>query len=93
MIPEWTGEGLLPPGVHSASWSEVEDRFGWNSRRLSLLLGLRDCLQTLAIADCTAFWLDGSFVTNKELPGDYDGCWSPQGMDGSRSSRGFRETC
>ncbi len=26
-------------------------------------------------------WLDGSFVTDKELPGDYDACWAWQGVD------------
>lgn len=25
--------------------------------------------------------MDGSFVTSKEKPGDYDGCWDRGGMD------------
>lgn len=25
--------------------------------------------------------MDGSFVTAKEVPGDFDGCWSPEGVD------------
>jgi hypothetical protein len=84
MIPDWTGEGLLPPGVHPATWAEVVARYSWNARRSSLLLGLLDGLKALAVADCSALWLDGSFVSNKELPGDYDACWDPTGMNGSR---------
>lgn len=28
-------------------------------------------------------WLDGSFVTDKEHPDDYDACWEPRGVDPS----------
>jgi len=84
MIPGWTDDGLLPHGVHPATWEEVEERFGWNARRLSLMLGLRDALRALAIAGCPALWLDGSFVTDKELPGDYDACWEPLGIEPTR---------
>lgn len=83
VIPDWTDRGLLPPGEHVASWQEVRERFGWNSRRESLLLGLHDFLAMLARAGCTQMWLDGSFVTDKDLPGDYDACWRPQGVDPS----------
>lgn len=76
MVPEWMENGLLPAGVHPASWAEVEGRFGWNAHRQSLLLGLRDGLAVLRRAGCERLWLDGSFVTSKELPSDYDGCWA-----------------
>jgi len=26
-------------------------------------------------------YIDGSFVTAKEVPGDFDGCWEPHGVD------------
>ncbi|MFW8744725.1 DUF6932 family protein [Mesorhizobium japonicum] len=84
VIPALSSEGLLPPGIHAATWQDVIDRFGWNARRLSLLLGLSDALTQLASAGCSAIWLDGSFVTAKDVPGDYDACWDPNGMDGSR---------
>lgn len=83
MIPDWTVDGLLPPGEHAATWQEVRERFGWNSRRESLLFGLADFLAMLAHAGCTRMWLDGSFVTNKDLPGDYDACWQMRGVDSS----------
>lgn len=28
--------------------------------------------------------MDGSFVTNKPKPGDYDGCWDVEGVDPDR---------
>ena len=32
-------------------------------------------------AGCQTVYLDGSFVTAKEVPGDYDACWEPSGVD------------
>ncbi|MBW3663379.1 MAG: hypothetical protein KY469_09795 [Actinobacteria bacterium] len=80
MIPDFGGANL-PPGVHAASWHEVDQRFGWNQRRRSLLEGLRDALDELARAGCRRAWLDGSFVTAKEQPGDYDLAWDPTDVD------------
>lgn len=38
-------------------------------------------LQNLASAGCRSVLLDGSFVSHKELPEDYDGAWDTQGVD------------
>jgi hypothetical protein len=38
-------------------------------------------LVALRAAGCTAAYLDGSFVTAKDLPGDYDLCWSVAGVN------------
>jgi hypothetical protein len=80
MIPEFEG-GVLPPGVHQASWQEVEERLGWNPTRQTLLLGLKALLEELARAGCSRVWLDGSFVTDKLHPGDFDLVWDPNGVD------------
>ncbi len=32
-------------------------------------------------AGCTDVWLNGSYVTDKEIPNDYDACWDPLGVD------------
>lgn len=32
-------------------------------------------------AGCRTMYVDGSFVTTKEMPGDFDGCWDPEGVD------------
>ena len=33
------------------------------------------------VAGCQRVWLNGSFVTAKTVPNDYDGCWDPEGVD------------
>jgi hypothetical protein len=73
--------GLLPPGEHRASWDEIRERFGWNQRRRQLLDGLHEGLDALGAAGCTKVWLNGSFVTTKEEPGDFDAVWSPIDVD------------
>ena len=58
-------------------------RFGWNKRRHFLLGGMKRALANLCGAGCTAAIVDGSFVSNKEEPGDYDLAFDPVGVDGS----------
>lgn len=76
--------GYLPPGVHDAPWSEVAPRFSKNGHRTRLLQGLLAALTNLAGAGCRSLLLDGSFVTEKELPQDYDGAWDPVSVDPDR---------
>lgn len=73
--------GLLPPGGHAATWEEVQARFGWNARRRQLLDGLAEGLAILGEAGCTQVWLNGSFASTKDEPGDFDCVWSPAGVD------------
>ncbi|MHB8620801.1 MAG: DUF6932 family protein [Chloroflexota bacterium] len=35
-------------------------------------------------ADCRRVYVNGSFVTAKEEPGDFDGCWEAAGVDPAR---------
>ncbi len=81
MIPPLTSEGLLPPGLHLATWDEFEEAFLWNPRRRGLARGLKEALTDLALAGCGRAYVDGSFVTAKEWPNDWDGCWEPAGVD------------
>ena len=71
----------MPPGEHVASWDEVVERFGWNEIRRRLLDGLAEVLELLAEAGCQRIWLNGSFVTAKDEPGDFDACWDTGGVD------------
>lgn len=73
--------GYLPPGVHAAPWSEIRPRFSANGHRARLMGGLLAALQNLAGAGCRLVLLDGSFVTQKDLPEDYDGAWDTIGVD------------
>jgi len=73
--------GRLPPGERVASWDEVVERFGWTQRRRRLLDGLAEAIELLAEAGCRQIWLNGSFVTAKDEPGDFDACWDTDGLD------------
>lgn len=84
MIPSFEPSGNLPPGIHSASWREFAERFGRTAQRRHLLAGLKAALEALRAAGCRAAYIDGSFVTAKESPGDFDGCWETEGVDVER---------
>ncbi len=81
MIPQFDADGLLPPGVHSADWGELIDRLGNNPWRQCLLAGLRAALEDLNGAGCRTVYVNGSFVTSKNLPNDFDACWEEDGVD------------
>lgn len=82
MIPDFDPTtGALPPGVHSATMAELQTRFGTNSRRQALLVGLRRAAENLRAAGCRTLYVDGSFVTQRDIPGDFDGCWDPAGVN------------
>lgn len=81
MIPAFGSSGYLPPGIHSATWDEIVGRFGTTPTRQKLLFGLRAALVDLRQAGCGTVYIDGSFVTVKEHPRDFDGCWEIQGVD------------
>lgn len=79
--PGEDGRYQLPPGIHLATWPELVKRFGTNERRRDILAGLLRALQALKAAGCRRAFIDGSFVTSKEVPGDFDGCWDHNGVD------------
>lgn len=82
MLPAFDPEtGRLPDGVYEVTWQNVVERFGWNSRRRQLLDGLADAIELLAAAGCRRVWLNGSFVTAKDEPADFDACWDLDGVD------------
>jgi hypothetical protein len=73
--------GNLPPGIHDATWDEIAAGLGSSTHRKALLDGLLRALQALRAAGCRRAYIDGSFATAKDTPGDFDGCWEPQGVD------------
>ena len=50
-------------------------------RRQELLSGLRTALEHLKVAGCRTVYLNGSFVTGKRIPGDFDACWKEEGVN------------
>lgn len=82
MIPAFDqASGNLPPGIHEATWEDLVTRYGSTPRRLYLLAGLKQALDTLQAAGCRRAYIDGSFVTAKEDPADFDGCWEAAGVN------------
>jgi hypothetical protein len=81
VLPDFTDAGLLPPGLHLASWNEVGVRFGGTAQRRWLLEGLLAAAQHLRAAGAVRLWLDGSFVTTKPEPADWDGAWDTSRVD------------
>jgi hypothetical protein len=78
MIPSFKDDGQLPPEIHDASWDEFCERYATTPHRQALVDGLRLLIEHLKIVGCLAVYVDGSFVTAKERPNDYDACWNTE---------------
>lgn len=81
MLPALTDDGVLPVGIHLATWVEFEERFVTNTRRRALFLGFCKAADLLAAAGCRKVFIDGSYTTSKPEPNDIDACWSIVGVD------------
>lgn len=83
MIPNLIDIGgiwnVLPPGIHDATLTEVEQCYATNVIRKTLYDGFRKGVIALSNAGCKAIFLNGSFVSDKPDPGDFDSCWDPTG--------------
>lgn len=64
-------------------WPGFSGQFGWNRRRVFLLGGMYRALCNLRDAGCAAAIANGSFVTSKDFPGDYDLAFDPIGVNGA----------
>jgi hypothetical protein len=84
VLPDFTTEGILPAGIHSATWADVEQRLGFTPRRRQLLGGLHRAITALHQAGCRRIYINGSFVTAKPNPNDFDCCWEEAGVDPKR---------
>ena len=73
--------GCLLPGIHTIVLDEFIREFGYNRHRLTLINGLKMALNDLKDVGCRTVYIDGSFVTKKELPSDFDACWEFEGVD------------
>jgi len=82
---------VLPPGEHAASLREVAAAFATNVWRRTLFDGLVLASGKLRLAGCPTVYLDGSYVTGKPRPGDFDACWDPTGVDPTKLDPVFRQ--
>ena len=91
MIPSFEKSGLLPPGMHYATWNELTARFGINKHRLKLLDGLKNGLNLLIEYGCKEACVNGSFVTAKVFPGDIDVCYDNTHMNWKKFTKEHQE--
>jgi hypothetical protein len=73
--------GNLAPGIHEITWHEFVKEFGKSKHRLKLIDGLEQAIKHLKDAKCKILYVDGSFVSQKVEPKDFDACWDPTGVD------------
>ena len=71
---------VLPEGIYVVDFQTVSAAFATNERRRLQFDGLLRAARNLRVAGCGCLYLDGSYVTAKPWPGDYDACWDPAGV-------------
>jgi len=81
VLPGFDEHGNLPPGIHEACWSEIEECLGITLHRRRLLGGFLRAARILKSVGCKRVYLDGGFATLKTIPKDFDGCWESVGVD------------
>jgi len=81
MIPEFDENGNLPPGVYWTEWEEFKERFGTTPLRSRMIEGLQMAMEQLKAAGCRTIYINGSFITSKLTPQDFDACWDREEVD------------
>jgi predicted nucleotidyltransferase len=81
LIPNFQSNGILPSGIHWSTIEEVKNKLCFSERRTQLVIGLEKAIISLKSAGCKTIYLDGSFSTLKEIPGDIDVCWETDNVD------------
>lgn len=75
-LPKFTSHGILPKGIHESSLEEIRERFcsyGDVERREELFKSLCSYIETVRKHNVEFYiCIDGSYVTQKESPGDLD---------------------
>ena len=81
MIPPFDANGNLPPGIYTATLSEIRKRYAYTPLRKGLFDGVVRLAKSLEAAGCRTLYLNGSFITSKPDPGDYDAVWEYEGVN------------
>ena len=76
MIPDFVETGILPPGIHSATWGEFATRFvvfQHSDQRLRIGKQLEALIEEAKKSGIVRhLFVVGSYVTNKPEPNDFD---------------------
>ena len=78
--PGEDGRFQLPPGIHVATWLEMLARFGSRTPARNPRRPAARAAGAQA-AGCRRAYVDGSLITSKEVPRDFDGCWDHADVD------------
>jgi hypothetical protein len=73
--------GILIPGIHIVSWTDFVTNYSFSIRRQHLFKGMQRAFIHFKNAGCRNVYIDGSFVTKKTEPNDYDACWDTTNVD------------
>jgi len=92
VIPDFDKNGNLSPGIHEATIQEIKAYFANNMHRKKLFEKLLKVLKILGDCSCTEVYLNGSFITLKSEPRDYDLCYEPTGIKGTDEFKQFLKT-
>ncbi|MFM2667154.1 hypothetical protein AAFX24_20405 [Vibrio mediterranei] len=82
---------VLQEGIHNLSLDEFEELFVFNPHRRKQFYGLVEAMKALKYAGCSRLYIDGSYVTKKPYPGDYDACWDVDNVQRDRLDDVFLE--
>ena len=83
----FNSNGILRRGIHTITWEEFNNQFGYNEQRQKLLRGLLRGIRLLQRVGCHAIYIGGSFVTTKKFPSDVDVVWESSDMSFDRVRR------
>jgi predicted metal-dependent HD superfamily phosphohydrolase len=76
MIPEFTEQGFLPPGIHQATLAEFKERFvvfQRSDRRFHIFEHLQNLFEQAARSGIVRrIIIAGSFITAQSEPNDFD---------------------
>lgn len=86
MIPEFDNHGYLPAGIYKSTLKELRKRYAYNALRMRLFQGLEALVYELRASNCATLYVDGSYITNKAEPEDYDAVWELAGVNNTIDS-------
>lgn len=72
---------VLEEGIHEFSLQDFKAIFVYNPVRQKQYHGLLKAIENLKAAGCSTIYVDGSYVTQKANPGDYDVCVDYTGVN------------
>lgn len=77
----YKANGDLTPGIIDMTWEEFKSTFSYNLHRSNLFKGIELAIKELKAVGCKTIYMDGSFISKKEQPQDFDLCWDEEGVN------------